>query len=90
MNITVTIPNESKRILESWLGEGQIQPWLQHTINNKLRQRIDASILEETDKNPAKLSSANTLEQIILDKLPVLKDVTLPIREERDKSVKSK
>ena len=76
MDITVTIPDEGKRILESWLGVGQIQPWLQHAIDNKLRQRLDASILEHTDKNPKKLTDA--------DKLVALKDVVLPIRDERD------
>ena len=77
MDITVTIPDEGKRILESWLGVGQIQPWVQHAINNKLRQRIDASMLEETDKNPKKLKEDN--------KLLILKDIKLPTREERDK-----
>jgi len=76
MEIIITIPDEGKRILESWLGEGQIQPWLQHVIDNKLRQRLDASILEHTDKNPKKLTEA--------DKLAALQSVTLPSREERD------
>ncbi|MBA7576564.1 hypothetical protein ES708_18405 [subsurface metagenome] len=76
MDIAVTIPDEGQRILESWLGVGQIQPWLQHAINNKLRQRIDVSILEHTDKNPKKLTEAN--------KLLALKTVVLPTRKERD------
>lgn len=77
MDIIITIPNDGKRILESWLGEGQIQLWLQHAINNKLRQRIDASILDHTDKNPKKMIEA--------DKLLALKDIKLPTRTERDK-----
>lgn len=76
MDITVTIPNDGKKILESWLGEGQIQPWLQHAINDKLRRRLDASILECTDKNPKKLP--------MMAKLNILKNVKLPTREERD------
>lgn len=76
MNITVTIPNEGKRVLESWLGVDQIQPWVQQAIDNKLRQRIDASILEHTDKNPKKMTEA--------DKLVVLKDVVSLTRDERD------
>ena len=76
MNITVEIPDEGVRILESWLGAGQIQPWLQHAIDNKLRQRTDASVLEQTDKNPKKLVEA--------DKFVALAEVVLPTRDERD------
>lgn len=78
MEITATISDEGQRILESWLGIGQIQPWLQHALNNKLRRRIDASVLEHTDKNPKKITDA--------EKLLALKDVALPTREERDAS----
>lgn len=73
MDIIITISDEEKRVLESWLGSEQIQPWLQHAIDNKLRQRIDASILEHTDKNPQKMIQA--------DKLLILKDIILPTRE---------
>lgn len=76
MDITVTISSEGKRILESWLGKDTIQPWLQHAINDKLRRRIDASILEHTDKNPKKMTDP--------DKLAALKGIKLPTREERD------
>ena len=76
MDITVTIPDDGKEILESWLGVGQIQPWLQHAIDNKLRQRMDASILEHTDKNPQKLTEAG--------KFAELSKIELPAREERD------
>ena len=76
MNIICTITGEENKVLESWLGVGQIQPWLQHALDNKLRQRLDATIVEVTDKNPAKLSQE--------DKLLALKDVVLPTKEERD------
>lgn len=77
MDITVTIPDEGVKILNSWLGVGEIQAWVQHAINNKLRKRIDASILEETDKNPQKLEQDA--------KLLILKAVVLPTKEERDR-----
>ena len=76
MNITVEIPDEGVRILESWLGAGQIQTWLQNAINNKLRQRLDASVFEHTDKNPKKFEE--------VDKLIALAEVVLPTRDERD------
>lgn len=76
MEITVIIPDEGKRVLESWLGVGQIQLWCQHAIDNKLRQRIDASIREATAWNPAKM------KQDV--KLAALKTLALPSKEERD------
>ena len=76
MNITVTIIDEGKKVLESWLGVGEIQKWVQHAIDNKLRQRLDALVLECTDKNPKKMTEA--------DKLLALKDVVLPTKDERD------
>jgi len=75
MNITVVITEDEKKVLESWLGVGQIKAWLQHAIDNKIRQRTDASVLEHTDRNPKKLSKE--------DKLILLKNVTLPTKEER-------
>ena len=78
MNITITIPDDGKAVLDSWLGPDQIQTWIQHAIDNKLRQRIDASILEETDKNPKKMDQTA--------KLAALKDITLPTRVQRDKT----
>jgi len=77
MNITVTILDKEFEILESWLGEGQVQPWIQHALNNKVRQRIDASIMESTDRNPNKLDVAA--------KLDLLKGVVLPTHEQRNK-----
>ena len=76
MDILCTITDEENKVLESWLGVGQIQPWLQHALDNKLRQRLDATIIEVTDKNPAKLSQE--------DKLLALKDAVLPTKDERD------
>lgn len=76
MDIVVTITEDEKKVLDSWLGEGKIQEWLQHALNNKIRQRIDASVLETTDRNPKKLSKET--------KLKLLKNIALPTREERD------
>ena len=76
MDITVTISDEGFKVLESWLGVGQVQPWVQHAIDNKLRQRVDASIEEHTTHNPSKLTE--------VDKLLILKDIELPTRIERD------
>lgn len=76
MNITITITDDEKKVLDSWLGVDKIQEWLQHALDNKIRQRIDASILEMTDRNPSKLSREA--------KLALLKDVILPTREKRD------
>ena len=75
--ITVQIEDKEYEILESWLGVGEVEPWLQHAIDNKARQRTDASIIEHTDRNPKKLSKQ--------EKLDLLKDVQLPTREERDR-----
>jgi len=76
MDITVTIPDEGKKVLESWLGVDQIQPWLQHAIDNKLRERLDATILEVTAYNPEKMKTEY--------KLNILEKVKLLTREERD------
>jgi len=74
--IQVQIEDLEYEILESWLGVGQVQPWLQHAIDNKVRQRTDASVLEYTDRNPKRLSKES--------KMALLKNVSLPTREERD------
>ena len=78
MDIVITITETEMKVLNSWLGEeeGKIQEWLQHTLANKIRQRVDASIMESTDRNPKKLSLA--------EKLILLKDITLPSRKSRD------
>jgi len=73
--IQVQIEDLEYEILESWLGVGQVKAWLQHAIDNKIRQRTDASILEHTDRNPKRLSKE--------DKLILLKNVTLPTKKER-------
>ena len=79
MNIIITITDEEKDVLDSWLGIDKVQSWLQHAIDNKIRQRVDASILESTDRNPKKLSKEA--------KMDLLKTVTLPSKEERNKEV---
>ncbi|MBW2091445.1 MAG: hypothetical protein JRI34_04880 [Deltaproteobacteria bacterium] len=76
MDIIIPVSGTEKMILESWLGKDMIQPWLQHALNNKIRQRIDASIVEASNLNPSKMN--------IKDKLDILKKVKLPTREERD------
>jgi len=78
--IQVQITDLEYEILESWLGVGQVEAWLQHAIDNKVRQRTDASVLEHTDRNPKKLNKQT--------KLDLLKDVQLPSREERDQLTK--
>jgi hypothetical protein len=77
MDIIVTLTQGEFGILESWLGVGKVKPWIQHALNNKIRQRIDASILECTDRNPKKMDKQA--------KLKLLKGVILPTRVERDK-----
>jgi len=77
MDIIITITDDEKKVLESWLGVGGIEDWIQHALSNKIRQRVDASILEHSDRNPKKLSKQ--------EKLDLLKDIELPTREERDR-----
>lgn len=77
MNIIVTLTEDEREVLDSWLGVGQITAWVQHALNNKIRRRVDASILEVTDRNPKKLSKK--------DKLDLLKHKKLPTRKERDR-----
>jgi len=76
LNILVTITEDEKRVLDSWLGEDKIQEWLQHALDNKIRQRVDASIMELTDRNPKKMDRQA--------KLDLLATIQLPIRAERD------
>lgn len=76
MDIIITITEEEKRILESVMGVGTIQGWLQHAIDNKIRKRTDAYILELTNLNPKKLTRK--------EKLVELSKVELPTREDQD------
>ena len=76
VNITVSIKQKEFEILESWLGVGQVQPWLQHAIDEKCRLRIDASISEHSVFNPSKIDKQA--------KLDLLKDIKLSSQEERD------
>jgi hypothetical protein len=78
MDIITVITSEEKRVLDSWLGENKIQEWLRQAIDNKIRQRLDATILEVTDRNPEKLTRA--------EKFTLIKGVVLPTREERNPS----
>lgn len=64
MNITVTITKDENDILESYLGVGMVQPWLQHCLDNKIRQRVDAAILEYTDMNPKKMDKAGKMAKL--------------------------
>ena len=77
--IQITISDKEYEILESWLGVGQVEVWLQHAIDNKCRQRTDASVLEHTDRNPMKLDKQS--------KLDLLATVQLPTREDRGMKV---
>ena len=74
--VPITITDEQKRILESWMGKGTIQAWLQNAINEKFRNRVDASIMEHTAYNPKALS--------IEEKLKILSKIDLPTRQQRD------
>jgi hypothetical protein len=76
MQVIINITDDEQRILESWMGVGKIQSWLQHAIDNKTRKRVDACILEHTDRNPKKMSMEA--------KLIALSTIELPTREERD------
>lgn len=71
---SITITNEEDKILRSWLEDPQ--EWLDNAFRNKIRQRIDASILEETNFNPKKMSHD--------DKLAELEKVVLPTKKERN------
>ena len=79
MNITVTITDQEYEILESYLGVGMVQPWLQHCIDNKCRQRTDAAILEQTNLNPKRLTQEEKITELL--------KIKLPTRIERDSSV---
>jgi len=76
MEIIVKCDDYSYAVLESWLGTGKVEEWLQQCLDNKIRTRIDASILEHTNLNPKKMK--------IEEKINELKKVSLPTREERD------
>lgn len=74
MDIICTITEQEKEILESYIGVGNIQPWLQHCLNNKIRQRTDDAILNYTNMNPKKMNMP--------EKLSELSKVTLKQRED--------
>jgi len=64
MDIIITITDREKEILEHFLGENEIQSWLQHAIDNKLRQRVDACVLQYTDYNPSKMSMESKMSTL--------------------------
>jgi len=61
MDITINITEQEKTILESWLGVGQIEAWLQHAINNQIRKAADEVILQQTKFNPKKMTIEDKL-----------------------------
>lgn len=64
MRFVITITKEEQKIIDNWLGTGNFQAWLQHAVDNKLRQRIDATILAKTNINPKKLTTAQKLAEL--------------------------
>ncbi len=72
---SIIITDEENRVLKSWLVDSQ--QWLEDAFNNKIRQRIDASVLEETNFNPKKMTHD--------EKLAELKKIVLPTKAERKK-----
>jgi len=76
MDIIVTLTDKEFEVLESWLGVGAVQPWIQRALDNKIRLRVDASILKHTNLNPQKMTKD--------DKLTKLSKIELPTREMRD------
>ena len=76
MDITITISDKAMEVLNSWLGEGGIEDWLNNSVTNKIRRRLNATVLEMTDRNPKKLTRA--------EKFALLDGLTLPTRAERD------
>ncbi len=74
---SITITDEEDRILRSWLKDPA--EWLDNAFRNKIRQRIMASVEEETNFNPKKLDE--------VERLDVLKDVELPLRIDRTEGV---
>lgn len=74
MKISVTISEEETRLLDSWMGKNQIQPWTEHAIENKLRQRVNASIRESTTWNPDKMSKEEKFEALTKVELPTFEE----------------
>lgn len=70
---SVTITAEEDRVLRSWISDPQA--WLESAFRNKVRQRLNAAVTEETNLNPKKLEDTEKLEAI--------KNITLPTPAER-------
>lgn len=75
MKVSIELTDIEEKVLNAWLGVDGMKDWIQHVGENKLRQRIDASILEWTNLNPKKMTQENKM--IELDK------ITFPTKEER-------
>jgi len=75
MDITVTITDQEYGILESYLGVDMVQPWLQHCLDNKCRQRTDAAVLEYTNMNPKKMNRTDKLAELTKVELKQREDV---------------
>ncbi len=76
VDYTVKITADEEKVLESWLGFGGVQVWLDNAIKGKINKRLDATIEEVTDKNPSKLTHS--------EKLDIIKTTVLPTRRGRD------
>lgn len=63
---------EQKKAFEHYVLQS-MQEWTQHAFDNKCRQRIEQAILDNTDKNPNKLSN--------LEKVELISNIELPKRE---------
>lgn len=73
---TITISDEEKKAL--LVDMISIQEWIENSIHNKARQIIDRIVLENSDKQPNKI----TLEE----KLQIVKDTPLEtVQEWHDK-----
>ena len=75
MDIICTLTKEEHDVLEAVLGVGAVQLWLQHALDNKIRQRVNASVLEYTDFNPSKLDKAGKMEKLAGVKLKQREDL---------------
>lgn len=73
---SITISDKEDKVLKFWLENPQ--QWLENAFRNKIRQRIDASILEKTNFNPKKMNYD--------DKLIELEKIILPNKAERNRS----
>ena len=64
MDITFTISKEEHDVLESWMGVGAVEGWLQHALDNRIRKLLDHKILTDSDMNPKKMDKVDKLLEI--------------------------